>query len=574
MPEIEPPLGVPATLTPNVVNTEDPTEDPEGTTTFPVKPKRKGDGKQRAKSKDRRKLPDRPPSVPYGFFRIAHREQVELLTLVDRKASIALSINGLLLPLVLASASVSRQVSVSQIVAMGGLGLGCAISMLAAVYAVRPHRTLKGRQSSQTDLLNFQAASSLAREQYTEELRQMLDVRDDVFRGMSEHLHVISKVLARKFHWVRVSYMAFLSGFAIAALGVAVGAFVLEEEFPSITPRVPLVSAGEFSGPKLTSPVNTQRRHPSFRPLVGVYEPSAVVVLDDGMILSVDDERGTPPFSLIRRAAPGRLEVLGKWSTDDFRTPTIRGPSNNISSHSELPSEFSDLEGMASGADGEIFAITSHAPNSLNQRYPGRDVLMRFHVINNRPDDVAVYSAFRRDLALEFTELADAALTSQKKRALNVEGLAYHPEDTSLWLGLRTPLNADGDAYVVRIQNPDALFSRGERPLIAVTTLDLDGHGIRSLAHDPMTGGMWIAARAPSKTAGRRPFRLFFWSGDDATKPAEMKVEGMPSFERLEAVSVLSDGALLLMSDDGSKEKTRFGKYVIVPRFLVFPKHG
>jgi multidrug resistance efflux pump len=113
-----------------------------------------------------------------------------------------------------------------------------------------------------------------------------------------------------------------------------------------------------------------------------------------------------------------------------------------------------DLEAIAAGDGGEIYVLASQSHNKKGVRSRARSAMLRL-----RPDG----AKFRVDGEVHLAELLDVApdraaalgLTSGT-RELDIEGMTFHAG--ALYLGLKAPLAANGDAMIWKVASPKALF--------------------------------------------------------------------------------------------------------------------
>lgn len=148
-----------------------------------------------------------------------------------------------------------------------------------------------------------------------------------------------------------------------------------------------------------------------------------------------------------------------------------------------------DMEGLASVDERFFFASTSHSRTKKGKRKPEREQLFLMELSEKKIRAVHTWSL--RELVL--TELAKsfgAQLdmktvegASPDEGGLNIEGLAYH--GGKLFIGLRSPITAQGKALMLVIKNGNELL-QGQAPLFEQTlSLDLAGKGIRGLDSTP-----------------------------------------------------------------------------------------
>jgi len=100
---------------------------------------------------------------------------------------------------------------------------------------------------------------------------------------------------------------------------------------------------------------------PAFRPLAGVYEPSAILQLPDGRFLVVEDEKAHP-FAVVAIGADGSAAA----------TPLTRAWLDFDDGFWKLD----DLEGLTLDGQGRIYAITSHSRDGDGDEKKSRDKLV------------------------------------------------------------------------------------------------------------------------------------------------------------------------------------------------------
>jgi hypothetical protein len=137
----------------------------------------------------------------------------------------------------------------------------------------------------------------------------------------------------------------------------------------------------------------------------------------------------------------------------------------------------------------------------------------------------------------------EADASPEAEGGFNIEGLAATP-DGHLLIGFRNP-PLEGRAIAVTLENPDGLI-RGEKAKFgAAFTLDLGGHGIRSIER---IGDRYVIVAGPSGKGS--DFVIYTWSGgDDAPVPIrQTDLDGLSP----ESLFELEDSHdVYLLSDDG-----------------------
>ncbi|MDP3036216.1 MAG: hypothetical protein Q8N07_00680, partial [Rhodocyclaceae bacterium] len=190
-----------------------------------------------------------------------------------------------------------------------------------------------------------------------------------------------------------------------------------------------------------------------FLALTGIYEPSAIQQLPDGRFLVVEDEK-TQPLSLVTIRADGSVTSSPLVTATPDATPDFK--------------KLDDLEGIAVDAAGFIYAITSHSRNNAGAEKKSREKLLRFRIEGDRAVAPVVVTQLKAALSAAHPVLATAARIPDVKAAggLNIEALEMTPDRQRLLIGFRSPL-LDRRAIIASIENPVAVFEKGEAPRIA-----------------------------------------------------------------------------------------------------------
>jgi Protein of unknown function (DUF3616) len=292
---------------------------------------------------------------------------------------------------------------------------------------------------------------------------------------------------------------------------------------------------------------------PSFQPLTGIFEPSAIQQLPDGRFLVAEDEE-RHPFSLVTIGATGSAES----------TSLKTGLLEFFSSFSNL----NDLEGLALDRAGFVYAITSHSRDEEGGEKKSREKLARFRVEGNRVVDPKVVDGLKLALTTTHPVLAAAAKIREAKGGdgLNIEALEVTPDLQRLLIAFRSPLNGHR-AIIARVENPSEIFESDEAPRIApeLDELDLAGHGIRGLAYVPSMGEYLVIGGPVSRLKGQ--FNLWRWSGQPGAQARRVVVSGLPGLEHAEGVSpAVIDGVerIIIVSDDGNRKARRFANYLLL----------
>ncbi len=292
-----------------------------------------------------------------------------------------------------------------------------------------------------------------------------------------------------------------------------------------------------------------------FREFKKIYEPSGLVQLADESFVVVEDEASSP------------LDLFDLDEQGDTReTYLARASLFNLTSKDRALNALEDLEGLTVNSDGWLYAVTSHSRNIDGKRRDGREQLARFRLRDGQISDFEVVRNLRKRITKRHDLLKDSAKWRDVKgdEGFNIEAMTFDASGQKLLIGFRGPLDGD-DAVIVTLDNPERIFSAGEKPEISqqLIRLDLDGGGIRAMCYDPSLEAYLIIARKQDKR-----FKLWRWDGDPDSKPVRVKIVGSKNLRQAEGITpVRVDGkpvGLLIVSDEGDNRSGKPGRYLFV----------
>ncbi|MBM9520330.1 DUF3616 domain-containing protein [Desulforhopalus vacuolatus] len=297
-----------------------------------------------------------------------------------------------------------------------------------------------------------------------------------------------------------------------------------------------------------------------------VYEPSAVRQLPDGGLLLVQDE-SDDPFVIVQLAPDDRGIT--------FQRPLLaeQDQPSGISGRAESRGleDLEDLEGLAAGIDGYLYAITSHSHTESGERRKSRERFVRLRIESGQIRDYAVFGKLRKAIITAYPELKAAARSGHDKgqKGFNIEGLCSQRDKSQLLIGLRSPI-LDGDSLILVMRNPAAVFDHGEEPMFESEPLrlNLDKGGIRAITYVPRLDiYLLVTQKARKKGTSDRPFQLWLWDGRDgaAVRPLQIPDISLRNTEGITPVRLGGRDYLLLVSDDGNRSRNIPGHYMLLP---------
>ena len=266
--------------------------------------------------------------------------------------------------------------------------------------------------------------------------------------------------------------------------------------------------------------------------LPGICEPSGASVHADGSIWIVDDDQDTVLFRWEGQGSvPERVALA-----DPGPTPLVQ-----------------DMEGLA-WRERALWILGSHSRTSKGK------LKRRARVVRWSQGDAAsesgVFSLWPDAKRAEPWPIAEAVARecaacrpAEDWSQLNLEGMAWSPDGKALMVGLRTPVDADGTAFVLAL-DPETASGESVPAIRAVHRLALGGAGVRAMSPSPSDDALWLVAGA---TSGRKAgYILSSWTPGAAPQPVARLPElaGAP-----EAVVALGPTEALLFIDEGKRLK-------------------
>lgn len=500
------------------------------------------------------------------MFRNAYRAELDLIALAARKANIMISLNGFIVSALMISGGFIYVETLLFLVPSSLFLFTSALSIYFALTVaspdVMPTHTkffswvsdfLKGKTNikgfkrylfpltgfikGESNILLYEDRAKLSKSEYLEHMHDLLNDQEQIYEKMSEQLYWLGMITSKKFKMLGASYAVFRWGIILSVLS-----FLVVKSYEYIEPL------------SMNDNPLTQNKNAGLSKFEGIYEPSAAQQLQDGRLIIVEDE-ATRAMSVVQFRADGSLAE--NTLLDNLLLKSFKRKIN-------------DLEGLTMDAKGYVYAITSHSRNEKGKRKKSREQILRFKIEGNEVVDQAVYTALTDDLLRSGVldkVLQQSSHTNINFNQINIEAFSFNKEKDKLMLGFREPL-IDGKSMIVTLENPFAIFERGEQPKFSteVRLLDLKGGGIRSLDYDPKLGG-YLMTNESDKGLGKKKSQLWLWSGKADAEPQPIKLPDMINLKNVESiapVSVNGESRLLLLSDDGKAKKNKGAHYLLL----------
>ena len=511
--------------------------------------------------KKKRKSKERYAKAVETMYRNAYRVQLDMISLAATKANIMISLNGVIVSVLLVSGSVIYARDPGFIVPVGIFLLTSAVSIYFAFLSASPKaparrkklrsclfELLRGKitlkqfndirnqpktrfDRENSNILIFEDYATVPKQIYLECMDELIHSPDKLYQKMSDQLYYLGKVADQKYNLLRYSYNIFRWGLILSTL-VFLAIKALHYYFPTVSDA--------HSG--LSGNIQQYRFN-------DIYEPSGIQALPDGRLVVVEDE------------AEDALHVLSMNEANQLIED--KGLSRKLMRSFYQPLD--DLEAITLGPDGYLYAMTSFSLNKHGERSPEREQFIRFKVDGNRIVDAYSYSNLRQFIERsgilgEVDEQGNGGIVN-----INIEALSFD-RNGRLLIGFRTPLAGDKTILGI-LQNPQAVFDHREKPNISPQPLliDLHGGGIRAMAYNDLLKGYLISNEVYGLGDKKKKHsQLLFWDGVANHRVYHMIQSGLENIEGITQVQRGGVSKLLLVSDNGRKDKNRVASYQLL----------
>ena len=138
------------------------------------------------------------------------------------------------------------------------------------------------------------------------------------------------------------------------------------------------------------------------------------------------------------------------------------------------------------------------------------------------------------------------------KGGLNIEGLAWDPNEARLLLGLRSPqLGKSAALLPVKLRDPQGPFTTANLLIEPPIYLSLGGQGVRDITYDTRLKNFLIISGAP-ETQPKSDFALWEWNGTDASPTRLLTLDEDRKPEGITSVKLNDRSFVFIAGDAGS----------------------
>lgn len=192
---------------------------------------KKEEAKARMKAKFKNDNPERSIQT---LFRVTLRNHIKLSDIADTKANILLSVNAIIISLAFANllpkldAETHKHLLIPSLVLM----LFSVASIILSIMSTRPNVTsgeftkdqVKNRE---VNLLFFGNFHKMPFEQFRWGMQEIIKDKDYVYESLMLDLHLLGKVLHRKYMLLRLTYLVFMIGIILSVISFVIAFYLV-----------------------------------------------------------------------------------------------------------------------------------------------------------------------------------------------------------------------------------------------------------------------------------------------------------------------------------------------------------
>ena len=167
------------------------------------------------------------------LFRVAARNQIELIAIADNKANIIVGINAILISLIVAllgsgisldGIPIARNPNI--FIPFMILLVFSLVSCILAILAAKPVmiRTRLGSQRTRS-ILFFDHSRKDTLDEYMHNMRKLLSAKGDIYDQLMIEMYSQAQVLKRKYAFLSIAYILFMIGFISCAISAFIANF-------------------------------------------------------------------------------------------------------------------------------------------------------------------------------------------------------------------------------------------------------------------------------------------------------------------------------------------------------------
>ena len=151
------------------------------------------------------------------MFRTSYRAHINISAIADNKANIMISINAIIMSIILSTVAPNIDMESPVVIPVLVFLVFCLISIIYAILCARPRIStdfipLEKIRAENRNILFFGNFVKMPEDAFLEDMEELMQDTDQLYRNMIRDIYGLGLVLQRKFALLRWSYNSFLIG--------------------------------------------------------------------------------------------------------------------------------------------------------------------------------------------------------------------------------------------------------------------------------------------------------------------------------------------------------------------------
>ncbi len=265
--------------------------------------------------------------------------------------------------------------------------------------------------------------------------------------------------------------------------------------------------------------------------------------------------RGVEASGVVFAPGTGGVLFVSDSSSSEAHWMQLDETGKQFGSIQKIPLglSFKDPEAITYG-NSFFYLVTSQS----DPKDGAQNAIVRFDInpeTQTLRGQAEIITDFRSFLLQNVSEISSLGGRPGTQGGLNIEGIAWDPNNERLLLGLRSPqIGSQAVLVPLKLRDPRGPFNlenlKVDEPRVIV--LSLDGQGVRDITYDPSLRNFLIISGAP-ETAPKTAFGLWEWNGQQDTKPTKlMMLDDAMKPEGITGATINGRSFVFVVGDAGS----------------------
>ena len=170
---------------------------------------------------------DRPTKGIETLFRVTSTNSQQLSNQADAKANILITVNSIIISVLLGTIIKGMESNSNLIIPSLMLLVVCLITIVFSILSTRPHvpkgiYTQREINAKKANLLFFGNFYRMSFDVYAEDMLQLMDDRDFLYRSLIRDVFSQGRVLGKKYKLLKIAYDVFMFGLIVSVIAFVI----------------------------------------------------------------------------------------------------------------------------------------------------------------------------------------------------------------------------------------------------------------------------------------------------------------------------------------------------------------